>query len=435
MAKSTFSHTLKRSIQLDALAYALVIGLLIITAVLGFMVFNSVNPPANWILADEWVQLAGLAFIGGFIIYLLDGHARLRKELEQSHQLLEDSQAETQRIFRGLLAAHNAAELMVGSASGDSMQEVAEEIREACEVDAVAVVGERQVLAVAPGIDRDVATDDMTRTAADVVRTGAPIAAERSADGSNTLAVPLRVLGNLRGVLCIWQQTGSLKAEELEGLTLAARIVELGWESQILFDGVEDRLEGTVSVIEQLIEQKLPGYTDRTAEIRRIAIAVGAHMGMSARELADLEVAVELRDLGILKDVCPDDIEVFGNGRDRRARTSHPMDGAELASVGHFSPAVWQAILCHHENPDGSGFPVHANGVRIPLSARIMRACEAFVELTSTYTDTAASAERALHTMQRGASTTFDADVLTAMSAVLGAAGSPEPALVGGRIA
>jgi two-component system cell cycle response regulator len=70
-------------------------------------------------------------------------------------------------------------------------------------------------------------------------------------------------------------------------------------------------------------------------------------------------------------------------------------------------------VRSSHENWDGTGYPDGIAGKEIPLASRIIRACNAFVAMTSqrSYRD-AMSVEDALAELERGAGTDFDPEVV-----------------------
>ena len=91
---------------------------------------------------------------------------------------------------------------------------------------------------------------------------------------------------------------------------------------------------------------------------------------------------------------------------------------------------VLDAVLYHHENHDGSGYPSGLRGDEIPLFARILRVVDIFDALTSTRAYRAGmSADEALETIAKGAGTVSDPRVSQAFSDALRehiAAGSEE---------
>lgn len=415
--ETTFSRLLRRSIQLDAIAYVLIAGLLVLAAILAFMVFNSITPPEGWLFGGEYFQLVGLALVCVLVFYLLEQHGRLRRMLVSSHEQLEQAQLEIERACKGLTTAHHAAEIMTSVVDDEALSHVVCSIRDDFGVDAVAIVGDEVIVSCASGIESDTVSASVTRVAAEAVRTAAPIAAANDEDGSFALAVPLRVMGKLHGVLCMWRQHGRMSAEELEGLELIARVLELGWESQILYTGVNRQLAGIVTVVSNLIDQRMPGYARQTQRISVLAQEVGDEIGIGPDEAAEMRVAVELRDLGVLYDEETDTI--FGTHSERRATANHPLSGARLAELGNFSEQVRRSILCHHECPDGSGYPMRLTAASIPLSASIIHACETFVELAQTGKDPALNQAQALRVMNQGAEKTFDARVVEALTRVV----------------
>lgn len=61
----------------------------------------------------------------------------------------------------------------------------------------------------------------------------------------------------------------------------------------------------------------------------------------------------------------------------------HSELGYDILAGDGFNKEVLEAVLFHHENYDGSGYPNNLAGENIPLSARILRVCDVFSALTS----------------------------------------------------
>ena len=64
----------------------------------------------------------------------------------------------------------------------------------------------------------------------------------------------------------------------------------------------------------------------------------------------------------------------------------HSKLGYDIMSEKGFSNDVLEAVLYHHENYDGSGYPENLAGENIPLSARILRVSDVFAALITNRT-------------------------------------------------
>ena len=89
----------------------------------------------------------------------------------------------------------------------------------------------------------------------------------------------------------------------------------------------------------------------------------------------------------------------------------HPVVGAAMvASVLGWPTA--SIVLAHQERFDGSGYPYGLQGDRIPMTARVLHVCDAFVAMTlaKPYRQ-ARSREDALAEIERGEGTQFDPEL------------------------
>lgn len=369
MMNPVLANALKRSIQLDALAYLLIAGLMVLAAILGFMALNEVALPAGWVGMNAWVQMLGFLFIGTVVFYLLDQHGRLRERLASAYDEVETSKLHYERAVHGLEIAQQAAEIIVSLTEQDALEHVVDEVRAAMDADATAIIGERSVFSVRDSVNHQDVVEDLERVAAESVKSGKPTVLS-TPEGATLVGAPLHVLGRLRGVLAVLEPSESFDRADADALGLVARVVELGWESRILFAGAETRAEGLSRLLVVLIDSYLPGYAESTARMRRRANDMGLKLGMGPEELGDLDDAVRFRDLGVLwltSDLACDD------GDD--AVPAHCRAGARLATIGSLSPAVSASILMHHTDPAADSA---AGRGTIPLGARVIRTAESF---------------------------------------------------------
>ncbi len=120
---------------------------------------------------------------------------------------------------------------------------------------------------------------------------------------------------------------------------------------------------------------------------RRVATYVSRlaqHLGLDGETTFDLRVAALLHDIGLVGIPAPE--------LERLARLSRPSPKTDqlywnhplvqpqvLASSARFS-RVSAVIAAHHENMDGSGFPVGLKGTELPLSGRVLAVADRWDE-------------------------------------------------------
>ncbi len=61
----------------------------------------------------------------------------------------------------------------------------------------------------------------------------------------------------------------------------------------------------------------------------------------------------------------------------------HSTASYEILKEKGYSDRITEAVLYHHENYDGSGYPQNLSGDSIPLGARIIRVCDVYSALTT----------------------------------------------------
>lgn len=112
---------------------------------------------------------------------------------------------------------------------------------------------------------------------------------------------------------------------------------------------------------------------------------IGLKMGMPSKKVENLVFAALLHDVG--RQRLPDSI---GENKGRLSQEEyltmklHPSISVQMIKErGPVPEEVKQAILSHHENEDGSGYPNKLSGDSIPLFARIIHVADVFDALTA----------------------------------------------------
>ncbi len=111
---------------------------------------------------------------------------------------------------------------------------------------------------------------------------------------------------------------------------------------------------------------------------------VAEALGLSQHEQSVLRYAWTVYDLGLSR-TGYNVIKKPGGitPRDRDAIRMHPESGTEMLEAIDETAAVRDAVLYHHENYDGSGYPAGLAGQDIPMLARILRVADTFRALIS----------------------------------------------------
>jgi diguanylate cyclase (GGDEF)-like protein len=164
-------------------------------------------------------------------------------------------------------------------------------------------------------------------------------------------------------------------------------------------------------------DARLQGHLNGLVELVR---AVGTSLGVADAELEDIALAAELHEVGKL--AIPDSIlRKPGPLTEEEWRfvRRHPLIGERILSSAPALAKVSRIVRSTHERIDGTGYPDQLAGDEIPLGARVVGACAAFVAMTSDLPyRSARTVEEAIDELRRCAGTQFDADVVEALVSV-----------------
>ena len=107
------------------------------------------------------------------------------------------------------------------------------------------------------------------------------------------------------------------------------------------------------------------------------------------------------------------------NGEEWAVMRKHPQIGASMVE-GAAQDELAEWVHCHHERPDGSGYPRGLTGDEIPLEARIVAVADAYEAMTHDRVyRPAIGHEAACRELQDGAGTQFDEEIVDAFMRVL----------------
>lgn len=144
------------------------------------------------------------------------------------------------------------------------------------------------------------------------------------------------------------------------------------------------------------------------------SVATAREMGLSEAEVEDLRRASVLHDLG---KIGVREIVLNKPGKLTEAEFAeivrHPVISVSILEPIPFFRPLLPAILHHHEQYDGSGYPGRLSGDRIPLASRIMAVADTFDAMTSTRAyRKALPVEAATAEIRRCAGRQFDPEIV-----------------------
>jgi len=199
---------------------------------------------------------------------------------------------------------------------------------------------------------------------------------------------------DLVGILFLGEKKNkkSFGEEELRFLSVLASDVVMALKNAWLIEDLSRQIDinkrllfQTVAALASSIEAKdkyTIGHTERVANYcLAIAYALKKREKIEGWEkfLENLKIAALFHDIG--KIGIPESIlnkEVALNEEEKKIIQSHPLIGANILNhIEEFRQAL-EGVKYHHEKHDGSGYPYHLKGRKIPLIASIIALADTF---------------------------------------------------------
>ena len=209
------------------------------------------------------------------------------------------------------------------------------------------------------------------------------------ADIGSYVGLPLRFSdGRVYGTLCCLSHSPEPHLQERDArfVEVLARLVADQIEREEI-EAERRRLEvrttGVGALLAALVARD--GYTgEHSRAVVEHSVAVARRMGLSEGEVAEVEQAALLHDIGKIG-VGDTILNKLGplNDAEWELMRMHPVIGEEIVAstkgLSHLAPA----IRAEHERWDGEGYPDGLKGEDIPIASRIILVCDAFHAMTS----------------------------------------------------
>jgi len=179
---------------------------------------------------------------------------------------------------------------------------------------------------------------------------------------------------------------------------------------------------GTVTLLSDVVEFEDPYTAAHSRSIVELAEATAEKMRVPRESRQRLEFAALLHDIG--KIAIPKEIlnkPASLTDQEFQVMKTHTIEGQfMLDRVGGLLGEIGEVVRSCHERWDGAGYPDGLAGEAIPLSARIVFACDAYNAMTTDRVyRRAMSADEALGELRLNAGTQFDPVVVSALVEVV----------------
>jgi len=134
-----------------------------------------------------------------------------------------------------------------------------------------------------------------------------------------------------------------------------------------------------ISSLEETLWSRGHETREHTKRLHKILEAVSEKVGLNSNEIENLKLLASLHDIGKIA-IPPSILEKDSSLSEEEWETvkKHPEIGYRIAlSTPELAP-IGEAILTHHENWDGTGYPLKIKEENIPLLARILAIADTY---------------------------------------------------------
>ncbi len=199
--------------------------------------------------------------------------------------------------------------------------------------------------------------------------------------------------------------------------------LKTGDELEVLSNAFRDMLhrigetyKGSVKALANAIEARDPSTKGHTERVALYSVAIARQMELNPFQVRNIEMGAILHDIG--KIGISDEIlrkEGLLTETELEIVRKHPETGANIMDSAELLYRVIPAVLYHHENYDGTGYPQNLTREDIPLVARIISVADAFDAMTTDrpYRN-ALTIPEAVREIEQCSGTQFDPEVVLA---------------------
>jgi putative nucleotidyltransferase with HDIG domain len=177
----------------------------------------------------------------------------------------------------------------------------------------------------------------------------------------------------------------------------------------------------------KLLQSFDPQTRRHVERVAKLAVQMADELGLPQNARRDLEDAALLHDIGKIRlDEALLNKVGKPSPREWEEIMRHPQLGYEILSEMKPFQRVAEFVLCHHERPDGNGYPRGLRERDIPLESSIIAVADAFEVMTARFAggdhrsyQPSFMADQALERIKGQAGTQFVGSVVFALERVL----------------
>lgn len=188
-----------------------------------------------------------------------------------------------------------------------------------------------------------------------------------------------------------------------------------------------DTYRDTITSLGSFMQHYHPYTRGHQERVAKLADMLGRELRLPVQSLMYIKDAGLLHDIGKVgvdyalldksEKLSPDDWAII---------REHPARGADIITQMHYLDRIVPWVRCHHERPDGKGYPSGITANELPIEAAVLAVADAFDAMTGGLTEgdvriyrTPLSAEAALEQVRLCAGTQFHPQVAEAFIKIM----------------
>ena len=142
-----------------------------------------------------------------------------------------------------------------------------------------------------------------------------------------------------------------------------------------LYHQLEASGQELLQVMVKAIEARDPYTSGHSVRVSELSRAIAVELGLSAREIEQIETAALLHDVGKIHEEFAPLLRKEGRltPEETAVMQTHSAKSAVLVGIiSKFKGFIQDSVRHHHERWDGQGYPAGLSGRTIPLGSRII---------------------------------------------------------------